>query len=232
MSKIVGILGGMGPMSTVDLMRKVTEKTPVKKEQEHLRILVDSRPQIPDRTAAILGEGPSPAPVLQESARLLEQWGAQVIAIPCNSAHAFLDAVREAVGIEVLDMIGLVGRELADRFPKGTPVGLLATTGSGRARLYHNRLPDFQVLTPAPEIQQELVMGAIYQVKVEDKVQEPRRKLLEAAATLDPAPAALIAGCTEVELALEGADSPIPIFCPMDLLAQEIVDRAWRSREP
>ena len=229
MSKIVGILGGMGPMSTVDLMRKVTEKTPVKKEQEHLRILVDSRPQIPDRTAAILGKGPSPVPFLQESARLLEQWGADLIAIPCNSAHAFLGAVREAVKIEVLDMIGVVGRELAARFPKGTPVGLLATSGSGKARLYHTRLPDFQVMTPTPEVQEELVMGAIYQFKVENKLEEPRRKLFEAATTLDPAPAALIAGCTEVELALDGAESPIPIFCPMDLLAQEIVDRAWRE---
>jgi len=216
-------------MSTVDLMRKVTEKTPVKKEQEHLRILVDSRPQVPDRTAAILGEGPSPVPILQESARLLEQWGAQLIAIPCNSAHAFLGAIRDAVAIEVLDMIGLVGRELAARFPPGTPVGLLATTGSGRARLYHDRLGDFQVLTPDAEAQERLVMGAIYQVKVEDGVAEPRRKLLEAASSLDPAPAALIAGCTEVELALEGAATPVPVLRPMDLLAQEIVDRAWRE---
>jgi len=229
MSKIVGILGGMGPMSTVDLMRKVTEKTPVKKEQEHLRILVDSRPQIPDRTTAILGQGPSPVPFLQESARLLEQWGAELIAIPCNSAHAFLPDVRKAVAIEVLDMPGLVARELAARFPKGTPVGLLATSGSGKARLYHTRLADFQVLSPAPDVQQELVMGAIYQYKVEGKLDEPRRKLFQAAATLDPAPAALIAGCTEVELALDGAESAIPVFCPMDLLAQEIVERAWRE---
>lgn len=227
MSKVLGILGGMGPMSTVDLMRKVTEKTPVKKEQEHLRILVDSRPQIPDRTAAILGKGPSPAPMLRESARLLEQWGAEILAIPCNSAHAFLPDVRDAVGVEVLDMIGLVGRELSRRFPAGTPVALLATTGARQARIYHDRIRDFPLLTPADAEQEELVMGAIYQVKLEDGVAEPRRKLLAALATLDPAPAAVIAGCTEVELALEGADAPIPVLRPMDLLAEEIVARAW-----
>jgi aspartate racemase len=229
MAKIVGILGGMGPMSTVDLMRKVTEKTPVQKEQEHLRILVDSRPQIPDRTAAILGQGPSPAPVLQESARLLQGWGAEVIAIPCNSAHAFLDDIREAVDIEVLDMPGVVGREIAKQFPAGTPVGLLGTSGSYRAGLYHARLPDHEVVLPGDEIQEDLVMGAIYQVKVEDAIEEPRRKLLEAASTLKPAPAALIAGCTEVELAFEGTEGPVPIFRPMDLLAEEIVDVAWRK---
>jgi aspartate racemase len=229
MAKTVGILGGMGPMSTVDLMRKVTEKTPVQKEQEHLRLLVDSRPQVPDRTAAIFGEGPSPAPILQESARLLEKWGAEIIAIPCNSAHAFLDDVREAVAIEVLDMPGIVGREIAKRFPAGGAIGLLGTSGSYRAGLYHSRLPNHQVVTPAPEVQEELVMGAIYQVKVEDKVEEPREKLLKAASALDPEPVALIAGCTEVELAFEGAEAPVPIFMPMDLLAEEIVNRAWRE---
>jgi aspartate racemase len=229
MAKVLGILGGMGPMSTVDLMRKVTEKTPVQREQDHIRMLVDSRPQIPDRTAAILGKGPSPAPLLQESARLLEGCGAQLLAIPCNSAHAFLPDVRNAVGVEVLDMIGLVGRELARRFPPGTPVALLATTGSRQARIYHDRIPDYLLLTPEDAVQEELVMGAIYQVKLEDGVTEPRRKLLEALVTLDPVPAAVIAGCTEVELALERADLPIPVLLPMDLLAEEIVERAWRE---
>jgi aspartate racemase len=229
MSKIVGILGGMGPMSTIDLMRKVTEGTPVQKEQDHIRMLVDSRPQIPDRTAAILGRGPSPAPMLQESARLLERWGAELLAIPCNSAHAFLPRIREAVDVEVLDMIGLVGRELSERFSPGTPVALLATTGTRQARIYHDRIPDFSLLTPPDPVQEELVMGAIYQVKVEDQVSAPRGKLLEALESLDPAPAAAIAGCTEVELALEGAELPIPILLPMNLLAREIVERAWRD---
>jgi aspartate racemase len=229
MSKVVGILGGMGPMSTVDLMRKVTEKTPVKNEQEHIRMLVDSRPQIPDRTAAILGKGPTPAPMLQESARLLEGWGAELLAVPCNSAHAFLPDIRAAVGVEVLDMIGLVGRELSRRFPAGAHIALLATTGARQARIYHDRIRDFHLLTPADAEQEELVMGAIYQVKLEDGVAEPRRKLLAALATLDPAPAAVIAGCTEVELALEGAETSIPVLRPMDLLAEEIVARAWRE---
>ncbi len=229
MARVVGILGGMGPMSTVDLMRKVTEKTPVQREQEHIRMLVDSRPQIPDRTAAILGKGPSPAPMLRESARLLEQWGAELLAIPCNSAHAFLPDVKEAVGMEVLDMIGLVGRELGRRFPSGTPVALLATTGTVQARIYHDRIRDFRLVTPGEGDQEELVMGAIYQVKLEDGVEGPRRKLLEALAGLDPAPSAVIAGCTEVELALEGAQISLPVLLPMDLLAEEIVARARRD---
>lgn len=229
MSKVVGILGGMGPMSTVDLMRKVTEKTPVERERDHLRILVDSRPQIPDRPAALLGNGESPIPMMQESARMLEKWGAELIAIPCNTAHGFLQGVQDAVDIPVLDMIGLVGRELRRSFSEGTPVGLLATSAAGEARVFHDKLPGFEILVPGAEIHTELVAGAILQVKLEDRVEEPRRKLLAAVETLKPQPAAVVAGCTEVELALAEADTPYSVILPMELLAQEIVDQAWKG---
>ena len=229
MSKTVGILGGMGPMSTVDLLRMVTEKTPVRHEREHLRILVDSRPQIPDRPAALFGTGESPVPMMQESARMLEKWGADLIAIPCNTAHGFLADVQEVVEIEVLDMIGLVGRELARTFPAGTPVGLLATVAAGRAKVFHDKLPDFRLVLPAPEVHEALVASAILQVKLEDTVEEPRAKLLMAVDTLHPEPRAVIAGCTEVELALSAADAPLPVVLPMTLLAQEIVDQAWEG---
>ena len=131
-------------MSTADLMRKVTERTPVQHEREHLRMLVDSRPQIPDRPAALFGTGPSPVPMLQESARLLEMWGADLIAIPCNTAHGFLADVQEAVRIEVLDMIGIVGRELGKAFPQGSPIGLLSTTAAQELRIFWWQGPSFR----------------------------------------------------------------------------------------
>jgi len=218
----------MGPLSTVDLMRMITERTPVKLEREHLRLLVDSRPEIPDRPAALLGSGESPVPMMQESARLLERWGAELIAIPCNTAHGFLTEVQEAVEIEVLDMIGLVGRELSRLFPAGTPVGLLATAAAGRAGVFQKRIPTFPMVIPEPDVHEALVASAILQVKLEDRVEEPRSKLLQAVATLRPEPAAVVAGCTEVELALSGAEPPFPVILPMALLAQEVVDRAWR----
>jgi len=230
MAKTVGILGGMGPMSTADLLRKVTEKTPVEHEREHLRLLIDSRPQIPDRPAGLFGTGPSPVPMLQESARMLEAWGADLMAIPCNTAHGFLAEVQEAVDIEVLDMIGIVGREVAKVFPGGSPIGLLSTTAAQKLRIFHDRLMGFTVVVPEPEIQETLVAGAILQVKLDDTAEEPRRKLLEVIRSMDPAPVAVIAGCTEVELAFEGADGPVPIFRPLDLLAEEIVTRAWREK--
>jgi aspartate racemase len=231
MTKIVGILGGMGPMSTVDLMRMITEMTPVEQERDHLRLLVDSRPQIPDRPAALLGTGPSPVPMLQESARLLEKWGAELLAIPCNTAHGFLTEVQDVLSIEVLDMIGLVGKELGQAFPTGTPVGLLATTAAGRSRVFHDRLPDYRLLIPSDGLQEELVTEAILQVKLGEDLPGARGKLWKAVDSLiAPRPAAVIAGCTEVELALSGSrEEPYPVLRPMALLAEEIVRRAWRE---
>lgn len=229
MTKTVGVLGGMGPMSTWDLLKKVTEKTPVERERDHLRILVDSRPQIPDRPAALLGSGESPVPMMVESARMLEKWGAELLAIPCNTAHGFLAQVQEGVEIEILDMIGLVARELKEIVPHDSPVGLLATAATGKARVFHDKLPGFRLLIPPEDLHDELVAGAILQVKLEDRVAEPGKKLLAAAEALRPRPAAVIAGCTEVELALSASATPWPVVFPMELLAQEIVDRAWTA---
>ncbi|MDD2573765.1 MAG: amino acid racemase [Bacillota bacterium] len=85
--KIVGILGGMGPEATVDLSQKVLKATPAKTDQEHLRIIIDCNSKIPDRTAYILEGGEDPGPYMEESAKLLENAGAELILIPCNAAH-------------------------------------------------------------------------------------------------------------------------------------------------
>lgn len=225
--KTIGILGGMGPLSTIELMNKVVEKTPVEKEQDHIRMLVDNRPEIPDRTEFILGKGPSPVPMLQESATMLEKWGADFLAIPCNSAHAFIHQIGEAINIPVLNMIDLVRTELEKNLSSGASVGLLATTGTLHSRLYQNYLKQFSIITPEPETQEKLVMNAIYGqdgFKKTGKTESGRTKLLEAIGSImSNQPKAIIAGCTEVELILKIAPVELPVFYPLDILAKEIV---------
>jgi len=230
--KIVGILGGMGPLSTIELIKRVVEKTPVKKEQDHIRMLMDNRPEIPDRTDFILGKGPSPVPMLQESATMLEKWGVDFLAMPCNSAHAFIEQIREAINIPVLDMIDLVRLELEKNFSPGASVGLLTTTGALRSKLHHNYLVQFSIITPEPDIQEKLVMGTVYGengIKALGKTPENQKKLLEVIDLLIKGqPKAIIAGCTEVELALAGVELQIPIFYPLDILANEIIEQALK----
>lgn len=227
MPKIIGIIGGMGPESTIELMRKVVALTPANREQEHLRMLVDNRPEIPDRTAFILGEGPSPLPLLQDSARLLGKSGAELIAIACNTAHYFIEEIQEVTDVPVLNMLQLLTDELEQHYPPGAPLGLLATNGALKIGLFEKYLYKFSLIIPSDRIEQKWVMEAIYGVKgikAGGKMTTNRRKILKAIDSLQLSnPHCIIAGCTEVGLALEGVSLQIPIINPLDILAKEIV---------
>ncbi len=96
-TKTIGILGGMGPEATLDCFGKIIKNTPASKDQDHLRVIIDSNPGVPDRTAAIIGGGESPVPIIIEGCRALERAGADFIIIPCVSAHFFLAEIRSHV---------------------------------------------------------------------------------------------------------------------------------------
>jgi aspartate racemase len=116
----VGVLGGMGPEATVDFMAKVIAFTPAEKDQDHVHMLVDNNPKVPNRQAAILADGVDPRPELAAMAARLEASGADFLVIPCNTAYVFRDAVNEAVGIPLISIIdvtvaAVVGRHTGNR---------------------------------------------------------------------------------------------------------------------
>ena len=96
MPKTIGIMGGMGPAATVDLMSRIISMTDASSDQEHIPMIVDNDTRIPDRTEAILGRGESPAPEMLASARRLEAAGADFIVIACHAAHSFVDEIAQA----------------------------------------------------------------------------------------------------------------------------------------
>ena len=132
--KVIGILGGMGPLATADLFEKITLHTRAQRDQDHLRVLIDSNTNIPDRTAALLRGGEDPTPQLTASAVLLERMGADVLIMPCNTAHNFYDAIAAAVHIPLLHMIRLTAQALQKRGV--TAAGLLATDGTVQTGIY------------------------------------------------------------------------------------------------
>ena len=127
--KKLGILGGLGPMSSVYFYELITRHTAAARDQEHIDIILSSRASTPDRTDFIMGRSEeSPMPAMLEEARLLERCGAGVIVIPCNTAHYFIDEVRASVNVptpsiitETVRRIVLSGRKKA---------GILATEGT------------------------------------------------------------------------------------------------------
>ena len=152
--KVIGILGGMGPEATADLFLKIIKSTPAKKDQEHLRILIDNNPQIPDRTAAILHGGEDPTPALVETGKNLERAGADFLIIPCNTAHYFHGNIQDAVTIPVLHMMSATAGEMKARGIKRA--GLLASDGTVQSGLYHKALAQSGIEVVIP---QELCLG-------------------------------------------------------------------------
>ena len=103
---VVGILGGMGPEATVDLMRRVIAATPARDDCDHLHMIVDCNPDVPSRIAALVeGTGENPAPELARMAQRLETAGAGMLAIACNTAHAYADDIRAAVSVRLATVI-------------------------------------------------------------------------------------------------------------------------------
>jgi len=229
--KTIGILGGMGPEATADLFLKIIRSTPAHTDQEHLRVLIDSNPAIPDRTAAILGEGPDPVPLLVSTARHLEEGGADLIVIPCNTAHYFYDSVQESVSIPVLHIMRETAAYLSERYPEVRTAGLLATTGTVRTGLYQGCLAEHALDTVVPdEAGQSVVMDCIYGergVKAGHTGPEVTGRLVRVAAELIRRGAGVvIVGCTELPLVLHDGDLPVPVIDPTRVLAEAAVRAA------
>lgn len=202
MKKTIGIIGGMGPLATADLFRKIVEHTEAACDQEHIHILIDNNTNIPDRTKALLEGGADPTEELRKSAQRLIAAGAEGLMMPCNTAHNYYEAVRAASEVPVLHMIDLTRDSLKEQGV--TCAGLLATTGTFRTGIYQSRFAgQIELLTPDAE-EQEAVMDMIYggvKAGVADydasKVQACAERLIAAGAQR------IILGCTELPLAME-----------------------------
>jgi len=227
---IVGVLGGMGPDATIDLFTKIVRSTPAVRDQDHLRLIIDNNPRIPDRQKAILENGPSPAPMLIETAKNLAAAGADFIVIPCNTAHYWIEEIRRAVTIPVIDMIEETAKETARSSPSLRTVGIIAATGTVRAGLYQKQFRKMSIKTMLPtDDDQASLMRTIYSVKAGDLSVSPTAiqiggRMVEAGAE------AIVAGCTEMPLILKTGDLPVPIIDATQILATCAVEIATKKR--
>jgi len=200
--KTIGIMGGMGPMATVDLMKKIILATEAGCDQEHIPMLVYNNPQIPDRTAAIMGKGPSPASAMLETARKLEQGGADFIIIACNTAHYFLPEILPQLSIPV---ISIMEATVAGARRRGVnTVGLLATSGTVSTGLYQKELEKQGLRYILPEEErQHIVDDMIYEgVKAGRKDYDTTQARQLMADMINLGAEGFILGCTEVPLAV------------------------------
>ena len=233
-TKTIGILGGMGPEATLDCFGKIIKNTPAQNDQEHLRVVIDSNPKVPDRTAAIIGDGESPVPVIVNGCAALERAGADFIIIPCVSAHFFLAEIQAQTSLPIISIFDAVAESIIQDYPDIITVGLLGTSGTIKGGLFQNRLAKEKITTIVPnDKMQSIIMEAIYDIK---NVRSSRTKseitadLAAAAQDLisqkQNGAQAIIAGCTEIPLALKQENLAVPYFDSITILSRAAITKA------
>ncbi|MCX7932214.1 MAG: amino acid racemase [Rhodovarius sp.] len=231
--RMLGVLGGMGPLASAEFMRRLTLLTPAERDQDHIPTLLLSDPRVPDRTAARLAGGEDPLPALLRGIRILEQGGAEAIAIPCNTAHGWYEEMQAATRLPILHIVDAAVRDLARQgIGAGQPIGVLATAGTLAMGLYQQRLSALShpCLVPEEAEMRELVSPGIALVKA-NRVEDAYPPLAEAARRLHGrGAAAVVLGCTEIPLGIAaGPALPFPVVDSIEALARAAI--AWARAE-
>lgn len=235
----IGVVGGVGPQAGLDLVRKVLAATRAVRDQDHLPITLASFPgRIPDRTAFLLGQtGENPGEALAEIASGLVEGGAEVIGIPCNTAHApsiFQQVERRLAGrCHLVHMVEEVGLDIHRQFPDVRTVGILSTTGTLVSNVYPERLRrlDLEVLQLPRDRQEATVQPALYDATygiksasdpVHPRAVEGLRAGLDA--LLAAGAEVVVLACTEIPLALRAsAVQGVPLLDATRVLARALV---------
>ena len=224
--KIVGVIGGMGPEATVDLMWRVILATPAQDDSDHIRMIVDNNPKVPSRIKAFIeGTGESPAPILVQMGRKLQAYGADFLVIPCNTAHYYLNDIRSAVSIPVIDMIELTVDAVLRENPALKTTGLLASQAVLQTGLYMKRFGegDIDLIYPQDKLQEKL-MTAIRTIKT-GRYGASEKSILQSAAddVVKRKAEALIIACTELSLIADAFDPELKVYDSAQILAEAVV---------
>ncbi len=227
--KILGVLGGMGPLASAHFMMRLTLLTPAATDQEHIPAVLWSDPRVPDRTAARAG-GPDPLPILLRGINGLVAAGCGAIAIPCNTAHGWFDQMAAASPVPILHIVDVAAAALGRIVAPGSTVGVMGTAATLSMRLYQDRLEalGFHVLVHDADEMRRFVSPGIALVKA-NRVEEAYAPLAQAVALLAGRGAvAVVLGCTEIPLGILAgpyASLPVPLVDTIDALARASI--AW-----
>ncbi len=231
MKKTIGILGGMGPEATAYFYELIVKQTKAEKDQDHIRAIIYSNPEIPPRTDAILGKGPNPTPLLVEGFQRLKDAGADFVVMPCVTAHYFYPEVRDQVDIPFISLLDESVNWAKEEVPDLRKAGLVASSGTLDSRLFHDVFvqADIEIIQPEEE-EQNRVMEAIFGprgIKAGFTSGFPKETLVNIAKMLVARGAdAIIAGCTEVPLVLQDQDIPVHLIDPLRIAAQACIIKA------
>ena len=224
--KTIGIIGGMGPLATVDLFQKIVIHTMATKDQDHIPIVIDNNTRIADRTLAIVKEGPSPVPELIKSGQRLEKAGADMILMGCNTVHYFYQDLAQSLTVPLLHMPKITAKKISQQGWK--KVGILGSTGAIFGHVYQDVLEEQGISWVLPkDEEQKIVQKLIYDGVKKGCFPEDAFGFKEVLTSLcDQGAEVFIMGCTELPVAMEKYNLPYRWVDPTLELAKAGVEMA------
>ncbi len=196
----LGVIGGMGPMATALFLQMIIEHTDAACDQEHMPMVVRHLPNIPDRTAFILGNSDeSPAPYIKEAALQLQADGVTEIAVPCVTSHFFHDEIQNALSIPMMDGVEEAAYRLQELGHK--KVGIMATSGTVTSGLFTKALEAYGMECMYPdETHQGYVMDIIYDCVKSNKTADEQKVKQVLSHLKEKGTEIVVLGCTELSL--------------------------------
>lgn len=225
---MLGVLGGMGPLASAHFMARLTQLTPAERDQDHIPAVLWSDPRVPDRTAAQHRAGADPLPALVRGLQGLAAAGCGAVAIPCNTAHGWIDGMRAATRLPILHIVDAAAAELRRQAIPPGAIGVLGTPATLALRLYQDALGPlgWPCLVPTADAMATLVAPAIAAVKA-NRVDEAYGPLAKAVQALRAEGAmAVVLGCTEIPLGLQAGPAEtlgVPLIDTIDALARAAI---------
>ena len=224
--RTVGVIGGLGPQATAEFFQQVLDATPAGSDQEHIHLIIESDPTLPNRNDAIAGRGPSPGPGLAKVARRLEDAGAELVVMVCNTAHAFQAEIQSALrDTPFLSLIDVTIQAVTRDYPEARSVGILAAAGCLDADLYGAAARRHGLVPVGPtDNERAHFMDLLYRIKAGHRGANEGREMCALAEGLARRGAeVLIAACTEVQLVLPKHEVSLPLVSSTEELVRAVV---------
>jgi aspartate racemase len=228
--KTIGILGGMGPFATLDVFQKIVLNTPAQTDQDHLPIIIYNNPKIPPRIYNANSTFSNPLPELIQSARMLEQAGADFIIMPCHTAHIWIDKIKEAITIPFYSLVENTVQATLSEYGNcdNKTILLLATKSTIHAQLYQQAFAhsSFELIIPT-EQEQQIIDAAIQSVK--GGTIQLNREISELNQLINVyyknGVAMLVGCCTEIPLMFPYLQTEMELIDPTLMLAKMAINQ-------
>ena len=233
LDKVLGVLGGMGPLASAQFMLRLTLLTPADRDQDHIPAVLWSDPRVPDRGAAGKPGGADPLPALLAGIEGLKRAGCGAIVIPCNTAPLWYEPMARAAGVPMPHIVDAAAADLARLRIRTGRIGIMGTSATLQSRLYQRRLEDlgWDCIEPSPEQMTRLVSPSIALVKA-NRVTEAFEPLAEVVNSLATRGAtAVVLGCTEIPLGVQAGPAErlaVPVVDTIDALARAAIGWAFK----